>query len=205
MTEQNKPEDEETIVDSKTAGKVSAASHFWVNAARGAYLVWRGITSKRGSRFLQLVVVSLSAFFIWSQLSQQTSLTRAANSQALVNLVGPMNMELVRNAEIAELWQRHSRRSEKPLEKTEVEEQQYAGLLATYLIFYENMYIQHERKLLDDDVFDGWEKDLEDLVESQPLEEYWDTDQKNYYVPAFSNHVARLLEAKRAGQSNSVH
>lgn len=204
MTEQTNPQDEEKIVDSETAGKVSATSRFRVNAAHYGYLVWRGITSKRGSRFLQLVVVSLSAVLIWSQLRQQTSLTRAANSQALANLVSPMNMELVRNAEIAELWQRHSKGSDKPIEKPEVEEEQYTALLATYLIFYENMYIQHERKLLDDDVFEGWEKDLEDLIESQPLEKYWDTDQKNLYEPTFSDHVARLLESKKARQSNPV-
>jgi hypothetical protein len=45
----------------------------------------------------QSVFVPLSLFLVWRQLRQQSQLTRAANTQALVELSSPFNLQLIQD------------------------------------------------------------------------------------------------------------
>lgn len=171
--------------------------------SRAIKAIWRGITSDRAYRLatvLQLLVVVCSAILIYNQLKQQAMLTRAANTQALVNLMSPLNLELARNGELAGLMLRGSKGFGKEVTQEEVDEDRYTTMLASYLIFYENMYSQHEKKLLDDEIYAGWDKDLEAFVDKWSLEKYWD-DWKQLYQPSFSEHVTGLVNAKKQSQS----
>src|SRR5215510_597420 len=63
------------------------------------------------STIVQGVVVIVSLIFIWrqiqlqtKQITSQTELAKAANTQALVGLSSPFNIELIKDPQMAKLW-----------------------------------------------------------------------------------------------------
>jgi len=53
---------------------------------------------------VESIIVIVSVVFIWIQLRLQTKLTRIANTQALVEISSPFNLELIKDAAMAALW-----------------------------------------------------------------------------------------------------
>jgi len=124
-------------------------------------------------------------------------LVRAANSQALTNTVIPMNMELARNGELMDLMFRASR-DFRPATKQEVEKDRYETVIASYLIFYENVHLQYQRGLLDGDLYLGWERGLRNFVREENLNEYWKSTRGSYRQD-FADLVDKFLAEKQAG------
>ncbi len=171
--------------------------NIWQKLLRTLSSLWSALSSEKAARFatvMQLLVVPLSFYFIWSQLEQQANLVRAANSQALANTIIPMNMELARNNELTDLMYRVSRDFRPPL-KREVEEDRYQTVIASYLIFYENVHLQHRKGLLDPDLYLGWERDLRNFVRDDGFNEYWKSARGSYRQD-FAELVDRLLAEK---------
>lgn len=140
------------------------------------------------STVAQFFVVAVSLGFIWYQLRQQTKLARIANTQALVALVSPFNLEMAQNKEMAELWIIGPEGWE-ALSKEE--QQQYESMLRWWFIFYENIFFQAEQKLLDKSIFAAWQKDLDTFVEEQLVEKHWSGLSKKYH-----KHFADYLDAR---------
>ena len=91
--------------------------------------------------------IPLSAIFIWVQLRQQTQLARAANTQTLVELASPFNLQLIQDPKMAEYWVQGAAKYDS---YSEVEKYRYKSLLIWWLILHENIYFQWEKGLLDD-------------------------------------------------------
>lgn len=161
----------------------------------------------------QAVVVLFSLTLIQRQLSlqtdqlklqtnearRQTRLASAANFQALAALAIPLNLEEAKNSEIERLWLAGSAGFKKDVKITDeqVKKEQYRALLSTWMIFYENMFYQHSHRLLADEVYGPWDKDLKDFVEDYLVEDYW-TRVRDSYHKQFRNHVDQILREKPA-------
>jgi hypothetical protein len=157
----------------------------------------------------QAVFVIISISFIRTQLSlqteqlkiqsdqllQQTKLTRAGNVQALAALALPMNFEEAKDRDLARLSLLGQRGFENvnAISDKEVRESQYQTLLASWLIFYENMFYQHSEGLLSNEVFKPWDKDLKDFVMQSRLSDYWD-EMKSSYHEDFRKHIDQILK-----------
>jgi hypothetical protein len=159
---------------------------------------------------LQVVVVAVSLSFIWSQLrqqrlqltqfNQQLRLSRAANTQSLVNLLTPLNLRLTDRA-MAELWVKGDCGIEKvsDLKEREIERTQYAALVAGNMVFYENAYSQYRAGVLDEEIYEGWDKDLAGFIEEHRIARYWD-DWKDVYRKDFSDHVYQIIASQKPAQ-----
>lgn len=160
---------------------------------------------------LQVIVVAFSLFFIWSQLrqqklqlaqqtlqlNQQVKLSRAANTQALVDLVTPLNLKVTERG-MAELWVKGEDGIEKdPVKDRAVEMVQYQTMLASYMVFYENVYTQCLAGLLDEEIYNGWDKDLAVFLKEHKITKHWN-DWKDLYREDFSAHVDQLLASPRS-------
>ena len=210
MTEGTEPNEKgpSHATDAETAPAKPLPRGSVIRFAKSAGLL---ITSERAYRvaiILQLPVLVVSVYLIFNQLEQQAirnqleqqaMLTRAANTQALVNLVSPINLLAAQDREIAEIMLKGRKGFAKEVQKKEVDEDRYETILSSYLIFYENMYAQHQKKLLDDDVYKGWEEDLKAFVDRELLEKYW-VEWKGLYQEAFSNYVTGLIKDKKDNQ-----
>jgi hypothetical protein len=160
-----------------------------------AFVVWVLNVSK----MLEPLVVIVSVVLIGYQLWQQTQLTRAANTQSLVELVLPLNMQLAGDDKMTNLWIRGARGFDDGAKITneEIEADRYDTILASFLIFHENVYLQHDKGLLDDDIYTAWDKDLEvSIVRGQRLEKQWD-ERRSSYHPKFVQHVDELIRKAR--------
>src|SRR6185436_12110986 len=115
---------------------------------------------------LQVVAVVVSLYLIVRQLDQQTlqldqqlKLSRATNIQSLVDLITPLNLRATEN-EMAEIWVKGdcgiARVSDE--KARDIQREQYVTLVASYMVFYENVHSQYRAGLLDQDIYDGWDK-----------------------------------------------
>ena len=150
------------------------------------------------AKALEPFVVIASVILILLQLRQQTKLTSAANTQSLVELILPLNMEMVKDKELTRLWLKGARGFDGgEVTDGEIEADRYDTLIASFLIFHENVYLQHRKGLLDDDIYAAWDNDLDYMVRLQHLDKYWDDGKKSKYHPDFSRHVEDLIQKGR--------
>lgn len=154
--------------------------------------------------YLQVVIVALSAWLIWSQLrqhrlslDQQVKLNRAANTQTLVSLMTPLNLRRT-DREIAELYVKGAEGIEKIPDEHErdIQRERYESLLASNMIFYENVYSQYDAGLLDQKIYDGWDKDLAVFIEAHQIAKHWD-EWKDLYRKDFSDHVSQIIASQK--------
>jgi hypothetical protein len=138
---------------------------------------------------IQGVFVIISVYFIWREVRENTKLTRATNIRSLVDLSSPINLQLVQDRQLAELWVTGAR---KYAEMDEIDQYRYDTLLSWWLILHENIYYQHEQGLLDNRMYAAWSRDLEDIVKRQNLGQLWDK-MKDLYAPEFAHHVSQVV------------
>lgn len=142
------------------------------------------------------VIVVFSVILVRNQLKQQTKLTRAANSQALVDISSPFNLEIIHNEEMAKLWFKGPEEFDgyDDFKKFKVK-----NSLIWWLIFYENIFLQHREGLLDEAMYFGWNKDLENFISRHNLYKHWG-GLKGAYHDAFRIHVNNLIEKDLEGR-----
>ena len=161
---------------------------------------------------VQVVVVGFNLIFISSQLrqhrlqltqqtqqlNQQVELSRAANTQALANLIIPLNVRVTEPGK-AQLWIKGEDGINKVSDTTEraVQTQQYRKLVASYMVFYENVYSQCLAGLLDEEIYNGWDHHLADFSEEHRKDRHWD-QWKHLYHKGFSNRVSQIIATPRS-------
>src|ERR1043165_84273 len=141
------------------------------------------------------IIVGISVFFIWGQLRQQARITRVANTQALVGLSSPFNMQLIQDRQTAELWVTGPRDYER---MDEVDRYRYRMLLYWWLIFHENVFYQKQNDLLDEYIFASWAYDLEHFVARQNLQAHWD-DLRAGFRRGFARHMDEWRRLRKPG------
>ena len=160
----------------------------------------------------QVIIVAFSLFFIWSQLrqqklqlaqqtrqlDQQVELSRAANTQALVGLIIPLNLK-VTDRGLADLWIKGEEGINKvsDIREREINMQQYDKLLASYMVFYENAYSQWCAGLLDEDIYNGWDNDLAGFIEEHKIAKHWD-EWKHLYRKGFRDRVSEIIASPKS-------
>lgn len=149
---------------------------------------------------VQTIVVVISLYFIWrqirqqtQQMEQQTELTKIANTQELVSLSSPLNLELIKDAHMAGLWVNGSQKYE---DFDEVEKYQYKSLLIWWLILHENIFYQKQKGLLDEQIHASWDYDLRHFVVSQPLEPRW-KELRDAFQSQFRDYVSSLIDESK--------
>jgi hypothetical protein len=110
------------------------------------------------------VSIGISTYFVLYQLRESTRLTRAANTEKLVELISPLHLQLIQDRETARLWVQGA---DQWNTMDEVGKERYSGLLNFCLVFHQNIYHQHKKKLLDDDTFTAWTNDLKLFIQYQ--------------------------------------
>jgi len=138
---------------------------------------------------VEAIVVTVSILFIWKQLRQQTKLTRIANTQALVAISSPFNLELIKDPEMAALWVKGAKDYGT---FDEVRQYQYKSLLIWWLIFQENIFYQKKEGLLDEKIYVSWDYDLRFFVRQQNLSERWG-ELNNAFQAEFRGYVTGLI------------
>src|SRR5436305_3972494 len=147
--------------------------------------------------------IPLSAFFIWLQLRQQTLLAKVANTQSLVELSSPFNLQLIQDPKMAEYWV-HGAEQYQSFDP--VEQYRYKSLLIWWLILHENIFFQWKSGLLDKTIYESWQYDLEKFALYQ-LRERW-TELKPAFQSDFVRHVEGLIgkaEPDRASSRRGEH
>ncbi|MBK8989371.1 MAG: hypothetical protein IPM39_25475 [Chloroflexi bacterium] len=139
---------------------------------------------------IEALFVIISVVFIWRELRENTKLSRTANSQSLVELSSPFNMQLIQDRQMAELWVLGS---EKYDNMDVVDKYRYKSLLVWWLILHENIFYQKQNDLLDSAIYAAWASDLKDFVKQQNLTRLWD-ELKGNFQSEFVERVTELIE-----------
>lgn len=141
-----------------------------------------------------LFVVSI--VLVWYQLRENTKLTRTANTQKLVELSSPFNLQLAQDRGLTELWRQATERFD---DLDEIDRDRYMNLLIWWLMLHENIYHQWRNKLIDEDSYISWTRDLEYTIRRQQLGNRWNL-LSNYFEASFVEHVTAII----VRQSNEV-
>lgn len=146
---------------------------------------------------VQGILFLVSIGLVWYQLRENTKLVRAANTQKLVELSVPFNLQLAQDRPLAELWFRATQCFD---ELDEIDRGRYFNLLTWWLTLHENIYHQWRSKLIDEDTFSSWTRDLEYYVQSQHLADHWPR-LNGFFEESFSEHVSAIIvrQTKVAG------
>ena len=144
------------------------------------------------STFGQFFLLLASAILVIWQLKKQVDLARVANTQTQVALASPFNLEIAKDPKLAQLWVVDY---EEWRALDAAERESYGAMVIWWLIFYENIFFQKERKLLNDDIFDGWKKDLDVFIEEKHVEEYWKARTEKY-TRSLVTYVDKKIEEK---------
>ena len=146
---------------------------------------------------LQGILFIVSIGLVWYQLRENTRLVKASNTQKIAELSSPFNLLLAQDRALTELWMQGAQRLD---ELDQIDRARYFNLLLWWLMQHENIFHQWRKKLVDEDTFISWTRDLEYLIRSQKLEDHWPrlTD---YFEASFSKHVATIIvrQAKEGG------
>jgi hypothetical protein len=145
---------------------------------------------------VQGILFIVSIFLVWYQLRENTNLVRAANTQKLVELSVPFYLRLAQDRALAELWQKASQHID---ELDEIDRFRYINLLSWWLTLHENIYHQWGNKLIDEETFTSWTRDLEYLMKRQQLGSLW-PELNSFFESSFAQHVTAILarQAKEA-------
>ena len=140
---------------------------------------------------VQGVFIIISLGFVYYQLRENARLTRAANTQKLVELTSPFTLQLMQDRGTAELCVEGAQKYDT---MDSVDKERYSNLVSWWLIFYANIYYQQRQKLLDEEIYAPWSRDLEYFITTQNLEQLWG-ELKEFFQPIFVEHVDRLIAA----------
>jgi hypothetical protein len=152
-------------------------------------------TAANLATIIEAIVVIVSVIFIWMQLKQQNKLTKVANTQTLVEISSPFNLELIKDSNMAALWVNGSKNYNS---FNEVQKYQYKSLLIWWLIFHENIFYQKKESLLDDKIYNSWDYDLRFFIKKQNLKLLWN-ELKDAFQSEFKSYVTMLIEIDSKG------
>jgi len=143
--------------------------------------------------FLFIVSIGL----VWYQLRENTKLVRTSNTQKLVELSTPFNLQLAQDRSLTELWRNATQHFD---ELDEIDKDRYFSLLNWWLMLHENIYHQWRKKLIEEDTYISWTRDLEYFARRQQLGNQWPRI-STYYESSFADHVTAIIldQTKEAG------
>lgn len=148
------------------------------------------------STIVQAVLVIVSLYLVVKQLRQNTSLTKAANAQSLVEHAAMLNTLLMQDAELAALW--YSGGKIQPDDPDKMYRERYREMLVQWLIFHENIFYQNQAGLLDPVVYKSWKRDLEFTVKDHDLSVVAD-DLRSFFPGGFGERLMALMKPATAG------
>ena len=144
--------------------------------------------------FLFIVSIGL----VWYQLRENTKLVRTANTQKLVELSTPFYLQLAQDRSLIELWRQATQNFD---ELDDIDRDRYFNILTWWLMLHENIYHQWRKKLIEEDTYISWTRDLEYFASRQQLGNHWPRI-SSYYESSFAEHVTDIiLRQTREGET----
>jgi hypothetical protein len=143
---------------------------------------------------LGVILGIISLWFVYAALRHQTRVSMAANSQALVPLTQPVNLELAKDPSLSALWYKGLRDYDS---LSSEEKARYQRIWVMYLNVLENAYYQHQQGLIEDRFCATWDNDL--VRNRGPLSKVW-PELKPLISEDFAKHVDSQLKAQAAGK-----
>lgn len=135
--------------------------------------------------FLFIISIGL----VWYQLRENTKLVRTANTQKLVELFTPFNLQLAQDRSLTDLWRQGTQNFD---DLDDIDKDRYFNLLNCWLMFHENVYHQWRKKLIEEDTYISWTRDLEYFARRQQLGKHWPR-MGSYYESSFADHVTEII------------
>lgn len=142
----------------------------------------------------------VSIILVWYQLRENTKLVRAANTQKLVELSSPFNLQLALDRRLAELWLKGTQQVDS---LDDIDRERYFSLLTWWLMLHENIYHQWRQRLIDEDTFASWTRDLEYFAKRQRIDIYWDR-LNGYFEASFAEHVTAIIVRQSTEESRTA-
>lgn len=145
--------------------------------------------------FVGSVGVIVSLVYLAVQIRQNTRSVRASTQQAFVDVNASFAGLLISNPHMAQVYRTgiddHSRLSED-------EQVQFDMLMVTYFRNMQNLFQQHERGVLEYDVWEGSMRNMRWYMRQPGVAAWWET-RSRMFSARFCEFLASLAEARPSG------
>jgi hypothetical protein len=131
----------------------------------------------------------VSIILVWYQLRENTKLVRTANTQKLVELTSPFNLQIAQDRDLAALWLQGARHLN---DLDEIDRERYFSLLTWWLVLHENIYHQWSKRLIEEDTYSSWSRDLEYFARRQNIADHWER-MGSFFESSFAQHVTEII------------
>ena len=138
---------------------------------------------------VQGIFFVVSIYLVWYQLRENTKLVRTANTQKLVELSSPFNLRLAQDRDLTWLWLQGGEGIDN---LDTIDRERYFNLLTWWLVLHENIYHQWTKKMIDEDTYNSWTRDLEYFVKRQNVGNHWER-MSSFFESSFARHVTTVI------------
>lgn len=166
---------------------------------------WEAINAV--SQFVSSIAVVLSLLYLATQVHRSTRVARVAAQDAAAAAVRDVTGTFMENAEMARIW----RAGLQNLDSLPAEEQaRFFHATHQFLKAFETIHFHHANRLMDEQLWLGWQELLRHYIIAPGIRHYWELRQELFserfrkYVdrmekPADSHTVGNLFGREKAG------
>jgi hypothetical protein len=150
-------------------------------------------------QFLQALVIPVSFWFIWRQLKQQESVSKASNSLEIVSLISSLIKDVTLNREQRDSMQKIGTKTDVHDGSDSHGHEQFIfeQTMIQFMNIFEVAYLLHRQKQIDSPLFRSLEKQARDILKDEAERDVWET-YRDDYTDSFRKYVDHLLP-KRTG------
>lgn len=131
------------------------------------------------------IAVVASLIYLARQVQDSTRTAKGTTYQGIITAFAEIESRISQDQEVARIY-KVGRTELKKL--TEDERVRFNEILCSFFNLYENLYYQYNNKLLEDEFWGGWCRNMRDDLAKPGINEWW-SETKYLYATSFRKYV----------------
>ena len=123
------------------------------------------------------ILTIFSLIYLAIQIRGNTRATKGNMYQNMVSSVAEFEFAIFQSPDVAILYNK----SKTGEDTTEIEKTRINEIISTYINFYENFYYQYSKKLIDEELWDGWKQTMIIYIGNPGVKNWWEINKKLYF------------------------
>jgi hypothetical protein len=144
---------------------------------------------------VESIAVVASVIYVAIQIKKNTTAVKSSTYQNIVSGVAGMEARLSDDAELARIFRIGSENDD---ELNPDERVRFHEFISSFFNFYENLYYQYQKGLIEEEMWKGWEENLRVYMKKPGFKAWWDV-----WGHVFSKSFGACVEAIQKSEIHS--
>lgn len=134
---------------------------------------------------IQTIVVVVSLIYVAIQVREGARAAKGTTYQSIISAFAEIESRISQDAEVARLYKLGQVSIN---ELNETEKARFSELVCSFFNLYENLHYQYKNKLLEEELWAGWCRNMRNHLAQRGVEDWWES--KSYlYSKSFREYV----------------